>query len=354
VLDAVRTVPRHLFVKREQRPRAYFDMALPIGDKQTISSPFIVALMTEALKPQPTDRVLEIGTGSGYQAAILSGLVAEVYSIEIVEPLGRLAKRTLAKLGYDNVRVRIGDGFAGWPEFAPFDKIIVTCSPGEVPQPLVDQLHDDGQIVVPVGDRYQQTLYLLTKHKGEIRERALRPTLFVPMTGQALDGVQNPIESLSITNGSFEEKDMSDGLISGWYYQRQLARLRDDDAPDKEFFLRFENQTPGRASHALQGFSVDGRHVSELTLSAWVRAKRVHAHENSDRAPCIAITFYDDQQRELGNQWAGPWHGDQPWQEVKTSFRVPRRAQHGILRIGLFGAVGTFDVDQIRLKTAEK
>ncbi|MEM9646442.1 MAG: protein-L-isoaspartate O-methyltransferase, partial [Planctomycetota bacterium] len=134
VLKSVRTTPRHEFVPASQRMRAYFDMALPIGSSQTISSPFIVAMMTEAIEPEPTDKVLEIGTGSGYQAAILSPLVEKVYTIEIVEELGLQAARTIQRLGYENIEARIGDGFLGWPEAAPFDKIIVTCSPESVPQ----------------------------------------------------------------------------------------------------------------------------------------------------------------------------------------------------------------------------
>ena len=156
VIQAMRDTPRHEFVPANQRQYAYLDMALPIGNAQTISPPFIVASMTQEIDPQPTDRVLEIGTGSGYQAAVLSPLVKDVYTIEIVEPLGRRATRTLKRLGYKNVHTRVGDGYKGWPEAAPFDKIIVTCSPEKVPQPLVDQLREGGLMIVPVGERYQQ------------------------------------------------------------------------------------------------------------------------------------------------------------------------------------------------------
>src|SRR5882757_470073 len=161
VVKAMRDTPRHEFVPVGEREHAYLDMALPIGNSQTISPPFVVASMTEAIDPKPTDKVLEIGTGSGYQAAVLSPLVKEVYTIEIVDPLGRAAARVLQRLQYKNVFPKIGDGFQGWPEKAPFDKIIVTCSPEKVPQPLVDQLADGGLMAIPVGERYSQTLYLL-------------------------------------------------------------------------------------------------------------------------------------------------------------------------------------------------
>jgi protein-L-isoaspartate(D-aspartate) O-methyltransferase len=166
VLDAMRTVPRHLFVRPGLRNLAYFDQALDIGFKQTISPPFIVAYMTQVLDPQPEDRVLEIGTGSGYQAAVLAGLVKEVYTIEIVEDLGKKAERQLKQLKYDNVHVRVGDGYLGWPEHAPFDKIIVTCSPESVPKPLVEQLKDGGRMIIPLGERYQQVFHLLEKQNG--------------------------------------------------------------------------------------------------------------------------------------------------------------------------------------------
>ncbi|MGE0758666.1 MAG: protein-L-isoaspartate(D-aspartate) O-methyltransferase, partial [Pirellulaceae bacterium] len=190
VVRAMRATPRHEFVDAAYRSQAYFDMALPIGSNQTISSPFIVAYMTQSLDPQPTDRVLEIGTGSGYQAAVLSPLVAEVRTIEIVEALGLKAAQTLKRLNYANVFVKVGDGFQGWPEHAPFDKIIVTCSPEKPPQPLIDQLREGGLMVIPVGERYQQTLYLMRKKNGELIAEALQPTLFVPMTGAAEEARQ--------------------------------------------------------------------------------------------------------------------------------------------------------------------
>ena len=185
VLAAMAKVPREEFVPEDLRAQAYADQPLPIGHDQTISQPFIVAYMTEQLHPQPTDRVLEIGTGSGYQAAVLAELVAEVYSIEIIEPLAKDASARLARLGYKQAHVKIGDGYKGWPEVAPFDAIIVTCAPDKVPEPLAAQLKDGGRMVIPVGSVGDQQLYLLKKENGELEQRAILPVRFVPMAGEA-------------------------------------------------------------------------------------------------------------------------------------------------------------------------
>ncbi len=185
VLAAMNKVPREEFVPQDSRAASYTDQPLPIGYGQTISQPYIVAFMTEQLRPKPSDRVLEVGTGSGYQAAILAELVAEVYSVEIVEPLAKNAEATLQRLGCKNVHVKIGDGYKGWPETAPFDAIIVTCAPDKVPQPLIDQLRDGGRMVIPVGDRFAQELYLLEKKNGQLKQSATLPVRFVPMIREA-------------------------------------------------------------------------------------------------------------------------------------------------------------------------
>ena len=182
VLAAIAKVPREEFIPADERSDAYEDGPLPIGYDQTISQPYIVAFMTEQLRPKPSDRVLEIGSGSGYQAAILAELVADVYTIEIVEPLAKTAEATLQRLGYKNVHLKVGDGYQGWPTEAPFDAIIVTCAPDKVPQPLVDQLKDGGCMVIPVGERFAQQLYLLEKKNGQVKESVTLPVRFVPMT----------------------------------------------------------------------------------------------------------------------------------------------------------------------------
>jgi protein-L-isoaspartate(D-aspartate) O-methyltransferase len=187
VLAAMRKVPRHRFVTPELMNSAYDDCALPLMLGQTISQPYIVGYMTQALLLKGHERVLEIGTGSGYQAAVLAELTAEVYSIEILPELARRAETILGQLGYKNIRIRTGDGYQGWPEFAPFDCIIVTAAPDHVPQPLVDQLIRGGRMIVPVG-RYEQDLILIEKGEQGTTRKSTIPVRFVPMTGKAQQG----------------------------------------------------------------------------------------------------------------------------------------------------------------------
>ena len=187
VLGAMRKVPRHLLVPEEVRSQAYQNIPLPIGYGQTISQPYIVALMTDLLDVRPEHVVFEVGTGSGYQAAVLSQLVRHVYTIEIVKPLAALASKRLRELGYRNVTVRAGDGYAGWPQHAPFDRIIVTAGASHVPQPLIDQLKTGGRMVIPVGrspNRLELTVVEKLKN-GRLRKREVLPVAFVPLTRSA-------------------------------------------------------------------------------------------------------------------------------------------------------------------------
>jgi len=185
VLQAIGTVPRHEFVPHEYRALAYVNRPLPIGHGQTISQPYIVAIMTDLLDLKPGDRALEIGTGSGYQAAILATLIKQVYSIEIIEPLGVTARERLTRLGFDNVQTRIGDGYYGWEEHAPFDAIIVTAAASHIPPSLIKQLKPGGRMIIPVGGQFlTQQLLLITKEAGdEVRSRQILPVAFVPLTG---------------------------------------------------------------------------------------------------------------------------------------------------------------------------
>lgn len=356
VIDALRKTWRHEFVNPRERPLAYYDMALPIGEGQTISPPFIVAYMTEQLDPQPTDKVLEIGTGSGYQAAVLSPLVKEVYTIEIVEPLGRNAARTLQRLNYKNVFTRVGDGYKGWPEKAPFDKIIVTCSPEKVPQPLVDQLREGGRLIVPLGERYQQMFYLFTKKDGKLESEALRPTLFVPMTGTAekLREVLPDATKPHLVNGGFEESYEEDDrtVPKAWHYVRQAKLVDDAYAPEGKRDLVFANETPGRGCQALQGFAVDGRAVKAIELTFRVRGAEVRPGSLQTELPTVAVTFYDERQDMLGQRAVGPWRGTFDWQKERAVLEVPVRARTAIIRIGLLGAVGEIAFDDFLLQSA--
>ena len=353
VIKSMRQTPRHEFVPRAKRKLAYYDMALPIGNKQTISPPFIVAYMTEQLSPRPTDRVLEIGTGSGYQAAVLSPLVRDVYTIEIVEPLGRKAAKVLKRLNYDNVHAKVGDGFKGWPEHAPFDKIIVTCSPEGVPHALAGQLREGGQMLIPVGERYNQTLYLLTKKDGKLVSEKLLPVLFVPMTGEAerqrqvLPDPANP----KLANGDFEETlGEEEPRPTGWYYQRQLNVTSGKDVPSGKNYVTFSNEEPGRGCRALQGFPVDGRDVKQLRITMQIRAKNVRPGQNIQQLPYLGIVFYDSNRNTAGRRTIGPWHGSFPWQREDITIDVPGKAREAILRIGLFGGVGEMSFDNIELR----
>lgn len=185
VLEAMRKVPRHRFMPESQRPYAYDDRPLPIGDGQTISQPYIVALMSELAGVKPGDTVLEVGTGSGYQAAVLAEMGVKVFSIEIVASLAKRAKALLGDLGYDeSIEVRHGDGYAGWPEHAPFDAIVVTAAPPKIPEPLKQQLEVGGRLVIPVGKSFQ-SLLRVTRTKDGFREESVIPVRFVPMTGKA-------------------------------------------------------------------------------------------------------------------------------------------------------------------------
>jgi len=356
VIQAMRDTPRHEFVPISERKYAYYDMALPIGEGQTISPPFVVAYMTEVLDPQPTDRVLEIGTGSGYQAAVLSPLVREVYTIEIVASLGRRAEKTLQRLRYDNVHVKVGDGYQGWPEHAPFDKIIVTCSPEKVPPALVEQLKEGGRMVIPCGERYQQMLYLLKKIDGRMETEALQPTLFVPMTGTAETGREilpdpaNPV----LNNGGFERTAGDPPAPAGWHYQRQLELVEAADAPEGKRFIVFKNVTPGRGAQALQGFAVDGRKVSQLQLTARVRGRDLRIGQNEHQVPGIFIAFYDENRATVGEANFGVWRGTFDWQTESRRAAVPPKAREAVLRIGLFGAVGEIAFDGLERKAMKK
>lgn len=356
VLDSFRDVPRHLFVRENLQRLAYFDQSLPIGHSQTITPPFVVAYMTQTLDPQPADRVLEIGTGSGFQAAILSRLVDQVYSIEIVDELAAESAERLKKLGIENVFVKAGDGYLGWPEHAPFDKIIVTCSPEKVPQPLIDQLKDGGKLIIPLGERYQQTFYLFEKQAGELKQTRLIPTLFVPMTGtsesqrQILPDGSKPV----LVNGSFEEAhDVDDALQpESWHYLRQM-RIAEDSPVEGKRYAAIENHDPGRFAQMLQALPLDGRKIQSVTISYWVRASDLKRGPQKNDQPGVSLHFFDEQRKMLPP--AGQtWDGSFTWKEGRLEVKVPANVREAILHFGIGGGTGRVDIDGVTLKAVPR
>lgn len=352
VLASMRQVPRHEFMPLAQRQQAYFDVALAIGFKQTISPPFIVAYMTEAIDPQPEDVVLEIGTGSGYQAAILSNLVRDVYTIEIVEQLARTAEERLERLGYKNVHVKAGDGYLGWPEHAPFDKIIVTCSPEDVPRPLIEQLKEGGKMIVPLGERYNQVFHLFEKRDGKLQAKKLINTLFVPMTGASEDQRDIKPDPLkpAIKNGGFTVDDNHDGYPDGWHYQRQIEIVA-DGGPDSSPCALFTSDEAGRPAQALQGMAVDGSKIGSIHVS--LKYKLIDSGPGAQpyEKPCVVIHFYDDQRRVIAEPMLGPWFDTEEWTTASKTLPVPAKAREMIFRVGLNGTTGKLWVDDVVITT---
>jgi protein-L-isoaspartate(D-aspartate) O-methyltransferase len=348
VLNAMRTVPRHLFVSPDKQDDVYRDLIVSIGHKQTLSTAYIVGYMTEAIDPQPTDRVLEIGTGSGYQAAVLSGLVKEVYTIEIVEPLGKEATARLARLGYKNVHVKVGDGYKGWLEHAPFDKIIVTCSPEKVPQPLLDQLRDGGKMIIPLGERFHQAFYLYEKVGDEVTRSKLLPTLFVPMTGIAQGDRKRPITGRpELLNGAFAQSTR--GVPDDWFYVRQ-GTLEPSGGPGGRPALSFINDDPGRDAHAFQGLGMDGSQFRSIRISMWIKGENIAPGKERYELPGAFIRFFDPDNKKVGDQFLGGWKGTFPWRHASSGdLKVPRNARMALFQIGLRGATGQFSVAEVRL-----
>jgi protein-L-isoaspartate(D-aspartate) O-methyltransferase len=275
-----------------------------------------------------------------------------VYTIEIIEEMGQAAAERLQRLGYVNVTAKVGDGYQGWPEQAPFDKIIVTCSPEKLPQPLVDQLREGGRMLIPLGESFQQTLYLLKKENGKMVSQPIEPTFFVPMTGRADSmrsaAAKGPLSSL-INNG-FEDHQLFPDRPDGWYYLRHARLDNAVLAGHGKQCLTFANDEPGRGSQALQGIAVDGRVVRSVDVSAWVRCDNVHFGQAPDQLPRVLITFFDEQRGAIAQQTLGPWDGSFSWSQKRTMALVPPAARLAIVAIGLLGATGEVSFDDIEIR----
>jgi protein-L-isoaspartate(D-aspartate) O-methyltransferase len=278
----------------------------------------------------------------------LSRLVKQVYTIEIVPDLAERAAATFARLKYKNIETRQGDGYQGWAEHAPFDKIIVTCSPEKIPRPLIDQLREGGKIVAPLGERYQQTLYVLTKHEGKLQVESREPTFFVPMTGQAerVRTARVAERFTAIINSGFEQV-LDSSVPAGWYYLRQAKLGHDGPIAEKSQCITFTNRVPGRSSQVLQAIGVDGRLVNELKVELWVRAREVELREDDAHGSTLMFSFFDEDRVPLGQQTLGSWKGNFDWQRRAGVIRVPAQARVAILALGLLGATGELSCDEV-------
>jgi protein-L-isoaspartate(D-aspartate) O-methyltransferase len=258
----------------------------------------------------------------------------------------------LERLGYVNVKTRVGDGYQGWSEQAPFDKIIVTCSPEKIPQPLVDQLKEGGRMLIPVGESYQQTLYLLRKEKGKLISQPIEPTFFVPMTGEAdlarSGETDTPVSAL--VNSGFEDHKLFADRPDGWYYIRHARLDPGVLAGHGKLCLSFANDEPGRGAQALQGIKVDGRVAHSLDVSAWIRCQNVQFGQTPDQLPRVLVTFFDEQRGAIAQQALGPWNGSFPWSQKRTTVQVPLEARLAIVAIGLLGATGEVAFDDIAIR----
>ena len=273
-----------------------------------------------------------------------------------VPSLGERAARVLARLGYGNVHTRVGDGYLGWEEHAPFDKVIVTCSPEEVPAPLVEQLAEGGMVIIPVGERHQQQLCRMVKQDGVLVSTSLRPTLFVPMTGTAearrrvLPDPSHP----ALLNGDFELDLDRNQRVPGWYYQRRLELVESAEAPSGTRFITFANDAPGQHAHLMQGLAIDGRVVKRVDFSASIASTNARRGTHPENVPLAGITFYDGDRRALNSVVLGPVLGSQEFRALQESrIRVPETAREAIVRVGLFGGTGRVSFDNVNVSAVD-
>ncbi|MGV3606304.1 MAG: protein-L-isoaspartate O-methyltransferase [Planctomycetaceae bacterium] len=353
LLDAMREVPRDQFIPTHRRNVAYLNVAITYGDGHVVLPPLVIAHAIEQLDPKLNDKVLVIGTGTGYSTALLSRMSKEVFSIEIDRATALTAEETLRRLKYSNIQLKVGDGFEGWKEHAPFQKIIVECSPDTVPPALIEQLDEGGSLLIPVGDDYDQTMYLMKKVNGQLETVSMWPTLLVPMKGRAEELRSSSSEKPrppSINNGGFEEiVPGSDNLPAHWTYVRQAKVIEGERFPEGNRALQFLNDTPGHLSTAIQAFPVDGKSVSEITLSFRVWGKEIRPGLTRQQLPRLEVRFFDEKRRPCGGDWVGGWFLTFDWVQKTRRFSVPRQAKFAIVQIGLDGATGEIRFDDLRI-----
>jgi len=353
LLKAMRTIPRHRFCLPEDQKHAYADQSLPIGHKRKLASPYVTAGLIELLDPRPNDRILELGTGSGYQAAILSQLATDVYSVESIEELGKASASLLKELKCKNVHTRIGDTLEGWPEAAPFDRILFTSCSGTVPAALIDQLRERGKVVVDAVCGNEELFHLFEKQHGRLVALKVWSPFSIANADnlkQHRDEKQSPNKS-EIENGDFELSE--DGKATGWYFQRQAALAEDREAPNNHV-LTFENKEPGRHAQAIQEVAIDGRAVVSLRLSVRAKGLEIHNSSSADK-PSMVIRFYDAHQRPITVEPSailGPWRGTFGWETYTCVSSVPKTTRKALVVISMGGATGRLTVDDAQLSAS--
>lgn len=353
LLEAMREVPREQFLPLPKRKLAYLNVVVTFGDGQVILPPLVTAHLIEQLNPQKNDKVLVIGAGSGYSTALLSRMCREVDAVEIDPAIAKTAEEVFARLKFTNIKMRVGDGFEGWKEHAPYQRIIVECSPENVPQPLVDQLAEGGVLLVPVGDEFDQTMHLCQKENGKLTTLSLWPTLLLPMKGKAeeLRSQSATPRDPALLNGGFEELVPSTKDVpASWAYVRQGRAIADSSCPEGSNSLSFINVTPGVAATALQAFPVDGKKISELAIACKIWGKEVRPGQNRQQLPRVEVRFFDEKRRLVGGDWMGGWNMTFDWVKKDHVFAVPRQAKFAVIRIGLGGAVGEIRFDDFKLE----
>ncbi len=353
LLTAMREVPREQFLPLSKRNLAYLNVAVTYGDGHIILPPLVTAHLIEQVDPQKNDKVLVIGSGSGYSTALLSRMCREVDAVEIDPVVAKSAEETLARLKYTNVRMRIGDGFEGWKEHAPYQRIIVECSPENVPQPLVDQLAEGGMLLVPVGDEFDQTMHLCKKENGKLSTLSLWPTLLLPMKGKAeeLRSQSDKPRDPTLLNSGFEELvPQTKDVPAAWVYVRQGRAIADRSCPEGNNSMSFTNVTPGVVATAIQAFPVDGKKISELGIACKVWGMDIRPGQTRQQLPRVEVRFFDEKRRLVGGDWMGGWNMSFTWIKKDHVFAVPRLAKFAVIRIGLGGATGEIKFDDFKLE----
>lgn len=382
VLSAMMRIPREKFLPQNKKSGAYRDVAIPIGCSRMDYSPYITAYCISQLDPAPDDKVLEIGTGCGYASAVLSLLVREVHTVEFHATLSKKANQSLKKIGIKNVYGKIGDGFQGCPEQAPFDKIIVWGAVEDIPESLIDQLKEGGRMVVSVGEKYQQTLYLCRKKNGELKKETLPPTFFTSMPGEAesrrilLADPKNP----SILGGDFEHYYGETRLPYGWYHVKNARILQGPDAPNGTNYMRFEVEpeytivhdphemedsygeppeqfvpSAEKTAQIVQSFAIDGKTVSRVKFGVFLRAENIQPLDPQNPPKgTIVLAFYGEDREVLQCVQLASVYGSFNWKPFSTEIPVPRKTLEADLYIGLFQNAGRLDIDAVSLERTRR